>query len=134
MQDDLILFLWNRMGCVLSLVAGRGNGNTGCWLGMPSHRANRSLFVHVPSLPHFLCAFSSSSMSSSPTELAHSGTTVAAHLLGRNNQKARNGLNLHQIRKTTNLENQVISYESGPKQQPLLLTIPTNYSWFMSQS
>lgn len=41
---------------------------------------------------------------------------------------------LHQIRKTTKLENQVLSYESGPKQQPLLLTVPTNYSWFMSQS
>lgn len=32
------------------------------------------------------------------------------------------------------MENQVLNYELGPKQQPLLLTIPINYSCFMSQS
>lgn len=41
---------------------------------------------------------------------------------------------LQQVGKTTNLEYQGISYESGLKQQPLLSAVLINYSWFVSQS
>lgn len=39
---------------------------------------------------------------------------------------------LQQVGKTTNLEYQGISYESGLKQQPLLSAVLINYSWFVS--
>lgn len=67
--------------------------------------------------------------------LHHQVHQLAPHSLGRKKpQSPKMTWIFQQIRKSTNKENQVINYESGPNQQPLLLTIPINYSWFRSQS
>lgn len=128
--------------CVLSVVAAKGmeTQNTS-WKCLQTEQTGPCLCRQVPSLPHSLCAFSSTwvqSHSSHPCPALHrtcmSRYISWHHRWAETTKSPRMTWILHQIRKTTTMENQVLNYELGPKQQPLLLTIPINYSWFMSQS
>lgn len=126
------VFMEQEGMCVVSGSSQR-NGNTECWLEMPSRRANRSLFVQAGSLPapSFVCfLFSIHSQLSNRTCMSRS-ISLAAHLLGRNNKKPK--------KNRPEFTSDKGNHKPGKSSNQLWVraqtaaTIPTNYSWFMSQ-